>query len=1277
MSLGDTTQSTCHSPHQTAAGLVNTTSTEPASESDKNQCCPSPETGPKQAGEDIRRKLERSYSEMSIECMDNPQSIAESTVTSPLSQQQNEDEEDEQDAEDEEDESFVAEKIRSLFGLHPSERLLGEFPCYLVRLVTLPGWLYVTNLHVCFYASLPGKENVPRKVGYLSKKNHRASPRSYRYFFELRNHVLSYYESAENKYVPLDNIDLKQVIDIRESKTRKFGFQVVGTQGRWLLAADSEVSQKEWMDELRRGVFIAKNTGNSVRLVLPYAKMAKVNKTAAFEFAEYIRIKVTDPGEVDEQPHDEYYFAFFPDIELAYKRIHDLWSKSQSQSETTNDGKPSDANLSVEPVAFPQEEEDVFGNVSSGMSAMLVGALTSPSSFLGKRRTQQQQRSRSGTQSSQRTNASTTTKTNGSQEDDNKRSSWSFPWFSYTSASSTATHPPPTESRQDDTVQLPPVPPGSSAASDEPAARGSTKKSGRFRSASTASIRQLALQSLGRRDQHQHTPSGSSSSSTPSETESTTSTTSASLQPLSAASVAASATAESNNGNSSHSGTRTRSRRSGSLSGLMKHARKVSRGFSPHDTPAYTDMTPGTATRVASTAGVPAHKSLRSPSWWISRAFREALQNHEPAIPGPHEPDEEDEAQYQAQMNEQLMRNFPMLGDAETVIAAFGSALWRTLPYYGRLFITQNHICFHSKVLAGRQRMVIPTRDITSIRRLKSKGYYLLHGIGIIPKDLQDEIYFEFSSVDARDRCYGLFYLLSCGEENSIRAYQQAGRPVSIKLSDILAISTEEHVLPPSEYSGPPLLSTVPTVEAPAPAAPTQPMHITCLTIGSRGDVQPYIALAKELQKDGHLCRIATHAEYKEWVEHHDIEFRSIGGDPGELMKLCVDNGFLSYSFIKEGMKFFYTWFEELLETAWDACQGTDMLIESPSAMVGVHMAEKLEIPYFRSMPFPWTRTTRFSHPFATQNYTRGRLLYNDMTYTMIDMALWTGTSKQINRFRRSVLGLPPTTLERLELWRVPHIYSFSPSVLPPPKDWPDYVHCTGYWFLDNPDKAWHPDPAFLAFLDAADERPIVYIGFGSIVVPDPEAVSATIVEAVLRADVRAIICKGWSSRMKGKGKTAEDVESSAMLDRYPGTIYSIDAVPHDWLFPRIQGVVHHGGAGTTAAGLRAGLPTIVKPFFGDQRFWGQRLEELGVGLCLVKLTVDRLADAIKTITQNKVMVHKASALGETLRQENGARNAVECIYHDIHLAKRIQQKAVETEGTRLSLLSARRHDSP
>ncbi|KAI9318703.1 hypothetical protein BX666DRAFT_1855757 [Dichotomocladium elegans] len=277
------------------------------------------------------------------------------------------------------------------------------------------------------------------------------------------------------------------------------------------------------------------------------------------------------------------------------------------------------------------------------------------------------------------------------------------------------------------------------------------------------------------------------------------------------------------------------------------------------------------------------------------------------------------------------------------------------------------------------------------------------------------------------------------------------------------------------------------------------------------------------------------------------------------------------------------------------------------------------------------------------------------MTYVMIDMALWTGTSRYINRFRRKVLGLPATTLERLELWRVPHIYSFSPAVLPPPKDWPDYVHCTGYWFLDNPDMSWKPPAKLLAFLGKKDDaRPIIYIGFGSIIVPDPEAVSQTIIDAVLKANVRAIICKGWSSRMSAsKPATGAEEESSAMLDRYPGTVYQIDQVPHDWLFPQIHGVVHHGGAGTTAAGLRAGQPTVIKPFFGDQRFWAQRMEELGVGVCVLKLTVDKLSDALVEITQNEALISKAKALGDTIRKENGVKTAIECIYRDMHIAKR------------------------
>jgi sterol 3beta-glucosyltransferase len=175
------------------------------------------------------------------------------------------------------------------------------------------------------------------------------------------------------------------------------------------------------------------------------------------------------------------------------------------------------------------------------------------------------------------------------------------------------------------------------------------------------------------------------------------------------------------------------------------------------------------------------------------------------------------------------------------------------------------------------------------------------------------------------------------------------------------------------------------------------------------------------------------------------------------------------------------------------------------------------------------------------------------------------------------------------------------------------------------------------------DKRPIIYIGFGSIIVPDPEEVTRTIAEAVLKADVRAIVSKGWSSRMQDKAQGLETNEASIqdrksqdetlpVHNEFPDTIYWVKSVPHDWLFPKMSGVVHHGGAGTTAAGLRAGIPTVVKPFFGDQFFWGERLEEMGIGLCLKEMSVDLLSSAIKTITTDESMKKTARLVGEKIR---------------------------------------------
>lgn len=221
-------------------------------------------------------------------------------------------------------------------------------------------------------------------------------------------------------------------------------------------------------------------------------------------------------------------------------------------------------------------------------------------------------------------------------------------------------------------------------------------------------------------------------------------------------------------------------------------------------------------------------------------------------------------------------------------------------------------------------------------------------------------------------------------------------------------------------------------------------------------------------------------------------------------------------------------------------------------------------------------------------------------------------------------------------------------SIVPSPLDWMDWIHCTGYWFLDNPQTGWKPSDELMHFLQSKDQRPIVYIGFGSIIVSDPDDITRTIVDAVLLSNVRAIISKGWSSRLQQN----KDGDTDTLLQRYPDTIISVQAVPHDWLFPQMRAVVHHGGAGTTAAGLRAGVPTIVKPFFADQFFWGERVEEMGLGLCIKNMTVEHLSAALRVVSTDASMLRTAQVLGEKIRQENGVETAIRCLYRDMELAR-------------------------
>lgn len=325
-------------------------------------------------------------------------------------------------------------------------------------------------------------------------------------------------------------------------------------------------------------------------------------------------------------------------------------------------------------------------------------------------------------------------------------------------------------------------------------------------------------------------------------------------------------------------------------------------------------------------------------------------------------------------------------------------------------------------------------------------------------------------------------------------------------------------------------------------------LNITMLIVGSRGDVQPFIAYALGLQKEGHKVRIATHELHREFVSSWNLEFFPLAGNPRDLMKLCVENDMFSYGFFKEGRKNFMVFIEELLESTWKACkEGTDVIIQNPPAMGGVHIAEKLEIPIFTAFTMPWTRTATFPHPFAIPSIPMGSG-YNYSSYLAIEHAMWQPLRSKFNTFREKI-GLPPILIGNggasiLHDRQIPHLYCWSPSVLPKPDDWPNYISVTGYWFLDSPE-VWKPPEELVEFLKNGSKP--IYIGFGSVTVSNPDQFTQIIIDALTKTKQRAILVKGW-------GGIANI--------QYPNNVFAIDSVPHDFLFPLMAAVIHHGGAG-------------------------------------------------------------------------------------------------------------------
>ena len=410
-------------------------------------------------------------------------------------------------------------------------------------------------------------------------------------------------------------------------------------------------------------------------------------------------------------------------------------------------------------------------------------------------------------------------------------------------------------------------------------------------------------------------------------------------------------------------------------------------------------------------------------------------------------------------------------------------------------------------------------------------------------------------------------------------------------------------------------------------------MRVTILAVGSRGDVQPAIGLGLGLRAAGFKVCIAAFGEFEMLIESYGFDYKLLRGDVRKLVESEAAQQMLNSGNLYDLMQFVKNGgYQELVgfaqQDSWEAAQGSDVLIYHEAALWGYDIAEQLNIPAFRIGYQPVTPTRAF--PAPSVGWANLTAPINYLTHIAIGQFVWHSFRKQLNQFRRETLHLTNLALRGSyaiqDAEPIPVLYGFSPSIIPKPNDWGEHIHVTGYWFAPAAAE-WHPPSALLDFLDAGP--PPVYVGFGSMGNPEAEATTKIVVDGICKTGQRGVLAAGWG------GLKQTDL---------PDNIFLIKSAPHTWLFPKMSVVVHHGGAGTSAAGLLAGVPTVVVPHFADQFFWGHQIHKLGIGPNIIPrkhLTPERLARDIKTCLNTPSMKTSAHQVAQRIRAEKGVDNAV------------------------------------
>jgi len=399
-------------------------------------------------------------------------------------------------------------------------------------------------------------------------------------------------------------------------------------------------------------------------------------------------------------------------------------------------------------------------------------------------------------------------------------------------------------------------------------------------------------------------------------------------------------------------------------------------------------------------------------------------------------------------------------------------------------------------------------------------------------------------------------------------------------------------------------------------------MQIGILALGSRGDVQPVIPLGQGLQLAGHRVKVATFESFADMVLKAGLELAPIKGDAVAILKTAGGNEGVEkannpiHAF--RALKRSYGLLARSMPKELFALNDSQLILNQlPGNLFGPDLAEYLQVPLGILAVIPMI-ATRSRPLFGFPSIPLPG--YNRWTYWAGNQIAWQMFRAAINRWRVDMLHLPARPFFGGNSADYPVINGFSPRVVERAPDWGDHIYITGWWQPEDAD--WQPPVELLRFLEAGPEP--VFIGFGSMPVRDPNKTSAAIIEAVKMSGKRAILHAGWG----GLGGQLTD------------KMFLMEYAPYRWLFPRMSGIIHHGGSGTTGFALHSGIPSCVTPFLFDQYYWGECTAALGAGptpLPFRSLTASRLAAKIVDLAENSTYKQGAAALGAVLREKKMA----------------------------------------